>query len=859
MFERAVDIYQLAVKGPFLERDHVTLNRLDKQASEILLGGENRCSNKKPSRDPWSPLLKSYGKAIVYWRARLYSETHETAGRRSLTRLQRQAGIADAEHSAQLSKKAIKGKLRAAWRDHRAARKAAADLRDEHLASRAEDLMEVMCINEEKAVKMVRQHEASKRRFSRIRRALGKGKRGLTQIAVTDPETGEEKVLTIKDEIDEALLRRNERHFQEPNETPFGSRGVLHQMVAPGSEGNQEEELLAGAASFPEGVELDPVTQTWIEGLQRKNYEEIDISISPEDFVYGMKGVRESKASSPSGRHVGHFITIAKMQSEVVRATLCLIAETALRAQRPLDRWLHYTQVMLEKGKGHHINNLRIIQLLEADLNFVLRLIWGRRLNRAAHGKGHYNTAQYAVPGSLCNSAVLQKVLFADMLRQTHQVGAIKEFDVKAAYDRGIPALATVTCMRLGLPHAAYEFMTYLIGNMEYRIGTARGLSKGSFVASANPDSPGQGTMQGSGSGPTIFLGVTDVSLRAQEQVATPAVFRHPDPAFEPVVSYAVQFVDDNGQESSEYGLDVHFRDQYEACADEEERVQLFVKAVTTNAESWGRLQWIYGGVFNASKCYWYLIKSTQCPRTGRITYANASQLPAELIISHPEGKEAPAAARRYEASEANRTLGVQWAPDGSVQKEVEVGIAKVKKWAASLRRAQLSNVDRWVAYTSCVKPALLYPQVVQQCDSEDLEPIQAEVDRMVCHALGLNEHFPRALLHGPVEYGGMGVPTLWAEALADKIVYFLHHLRRRDEVGKQLELSMALTQVELGSGVPFLDLQYSDWGHLVTPTWVVHLWKTCSRVGVQLRSGTEVQWVPPLQTENDRYIMDVV
>lgn len=136
---------------------------------------------------------------------------------------------------------------------------------------------------------------------------------------------------------------------------------------------------------------------------------------------------------------------------------------------------------------------------------------------------------------------------------------------------------------------------------------------------------------------------------------------------------------------------------------------------------------------------------------------------------------------------------------------EMLVGTAKAKKWAVSLWRAQLSNEDRWVAYTSCVKPALLYPQVPQQCEPDDLSPIQKEVDQIVCHSLGLNEHFRRAVLHGPVERGGMGVPTLWAEALADKVVYFLHHVRRQDEVGKQLGLSMALTQVELGVGIPFL------------------------------------------------------
>lgn len=62
LFERAVDIHQIAMRGPFLDRDCVTLNRLDKQASEILLGGEQKCSTKKPSRDPWSPLLKAMAK-----------------------------------------------------------------------------------------------------------------------------------------------------------------------------------------------------------------------------------------------------------------------------------------------------------------------------------------------------------------------------------------------------------------------------------------------------------------------------------------------------------------------------------------------------------------------------------------------------------------------------------------------------------------------------------------------------------------------------------------------------------------------------------------------------------------------------
>jgi hypothetical protein len=48
----------------------------------------------------------------------------------------------------------------------------------------------------------------------------------------------------------------------------------------------------------------------------------------------------------------------------------------------PLQRWQHASQVKIDKGKGRYVENLRIIQLCEADLNFVLHTIWGHRLIR---------------------------------------------------------------------------------------------------------------------------------------------------------------------------------------------------------------------------------------------------------------------------------------------------------------------------------------------------------------------------------------------------------------------------------------------------------------------------------------------
>ena len=62
------------------------------------------------------------------------------------------------------------------------------------------------------------------------------------------------------------------------------------------------------------------------------------------------------------------------------------------------------------KGKGPQVEFLWIIQLIEANLNWILKLIWGYYLNRAINNAGAYDDAQFAVPGQTCCSAVVNKV-----------------------------------------------------------------------------------------------------------------------------------------------------------------------------------------------------------------------------------------------------------------------------------------------------------------------------------------------------------------------------------------------------------------------------------------------------------------
>ena len=76
------------------------------------------------------------------------------------------------------------------------------------------------------------------------------------------------------------------------------------------------------------------------------------------------------------------------------------MASLLLQYGFPPTRWTKAVQIMLEKKPGHPLlNRLRGIITLEADYNWVLHLVWGKRLFHNAANSRVLMTAQQARPG----------------------------------------------------------------------------------------------------------------------------------------------------------------------------------------------------------------------------------------------------------------------------------------------------------------------------------------------------------------------------------------------------------------------------------------------------------------------------
>jgi len=158
-----------------------------------------------------------------------------------------------------------------------------------------------------------------------------------------------------------------------------------------------------------------------------------------------------------------------------------------------------------KKGKGRLVDNLCIIQLVEADLNFIVHTIWGHWLIHHAMQKRLLNPSQFTLPGQTCNNAVLKKILFLDLSCQALSSGIMTEYDATATFDRVITGLSIATCERVSLPWIAGYFMFNLLKFMSFNL--IIGFEKSSATLSNNTEGiTGQGVLQGSRLAALIYI-----------------------------------------------------------------------------------------------------------------------------------------------------------------------------------------------------------------------------------------------------------------------------------------------------------------------------------------------------------------
>ena len=164
------------------------------------------------------------------------------------------------------------------------------------------------------------------------------------------------------------------------------------------------------------------------------------------------------------------------------------ILNAATRTGAMVDRWQTVLDVMLEKIIGKPlIEKLRIITLLEADINLALGMLWGRRLIRQGELFQAFHPEQW---GSRklrsAIEAVLMKTFTYQLAELTRTPCGTFDNDAQACYDRIVTSLVNLVSLALGMPVTACTLRSSLLQHFRHRIKTASGISEDEYLSSVD-------------------------------------------------------------------------------------------------------------------------------------------------------------------------------------------------------------------------------------------------------------------------------------------------------------------------------------------------------------------------------------
>ena len=115
----------------------------------------------------------------------------------------------------------------------------------------------------------------------------------------------------------------------------------------------------------------------------------VSSKIKTEDFTDYLKKAKEKTSSSISGLHFGHYKSVT--ESKLATKLRTMFLDTTMITGPVIERWTKGLLAMIERTKGHiNVEKLQGILLMEADYNFLSKLLLGIRLMRSVEARNGF-------------------------------------------------------------------------------------------------------------------------------------------------------------------------------------------------------------------------------------------------------------------------------------------------------------------------------------------------------------------------------------------------------------------------------------------------------------------------------------
>jgi hypothetical protein len=813
----------------------------------------------KRHKPPWSQALHQAALRATYWRIALSGKRTARDVTAVLEALYQVIDWAPKQPPPpNMSVPDIQAQLRHDQAELKKIRKDASSLRSDMLQERA--AAEALAGNDEEAtiLRRLERAEATKACFGLLRKYLKPSSSGgLTKVQVADgvDANGTEifKDVSESEEMFQLILERNFKHFGQANGTPF-TEAPLKDWLGKYGETETGQAIINGDlrptldTGFPE-------TQTVLDLLQPFDppAEPVSPLVTSGDFKSFFAKWKENTSTSPSGKHLGHYkalLSPALVDNDDLTAAANRIIDVhvallniAAQHGSPMERWKRIVSVMIEKKAGNYqLNKLRTIHLFEADYNWLLGMIFGRRMVHGAEKQNHLHEGQWGSrPGRSAHDALLHKILTYEIARLTRTPLATFDNDAKSCYDRIVMSFALMLCQKHGVPQSMCMMAAMSLLAAEYSIKTKYGVSTGTY--SSTDDHPTHGPGQGSRMAPALWLIICCLLFDAMTTLCHGAEFCNPSQT----VSHkriGDGFVDDVTNFRN-FGLAAMLAHDYGP-------VEL-ASALQQEAQTWERLLYSTGGQLELTKCLYYLMIFDSKP-DGTPTLRKAADMGTDLI-SMTTGKSATTTEIEHrDCSKAHRTLGLHPAPTGCQLTQAQELRTKSDRFAEGMAKAPLSQYEARTAYWMMWLPSMTYCLPCSYMTKNQLHHVQKKMTSTSLSKRGYSSKTSRAVVFGPRRFLGIGDRHLYYEQGIGATLQLVKHIRSGSNLGTFLQIGLDWTQLHAGVSFSILENTITALPHL-EHGWFPMIRKFLGSTNASIHVSTTV--LPRLLRANDCILMD--
>ena len=494
------------------EQPHTLIQKyetIDREVGEFMVAAEKAC--KRPRNNTpydWSPKLKACANDLKYLKRQAKASPHIPLYKTMIR-----------EKRAELTQ------LR---KDSKLLRLQFLSLKSQSQAPQAD------------IIKKLIKTERDRASFNQLKFLLSKPRQPLTRVLYNENNTTKSTCDPIT--MESLILARNQSHLGQAHNTPFTINPGAS-LITPSHD--NWTSLLESDNPNTISHDIQQIIQTLktIHSSATNTNNDTTQPITLDEFKDQIQETPERTSSSPSGRHMGHYKTAT--QSTLILSTLKSLTSIPFQFGFSPTRWQVAIDTMLEKTPGNpHLSKLRIIQLLEADFNIGLKILWARRLRPILRNPLRLESAQHGCrPSHSTVAPTLNKILTYDINRTSRSPGIFLENDASAAFDRVVPALATLTSFAHGIPFPACRCLYTTTTLTRHHVRTGYGVSSGSYTNTLAQ--PIYGCGQGSGASPIIWILNIDIIFKAIANSHTPGSTLHSPSSSTHISRSFDAFVDD--------------------------------------------------------------------------------------------------------------------------------------------------------------------------------------------------------------------------------------------------------------------------------------------------------------------------